>query len=151
MTVVRAATMADLDALSSLERATFDLSAWSPRLVENELQETGDCRQVLVADRAGEVVGYAVSSVAGDTCDVRRLAVAESWRRRGVAAGLMADLLAQPRRQHCERAVLEVAAGNTGALAFYRELGFVEIARRRGYYDDDDAVVMALGLRREPR
>jgi ribosomal-protein-alanine acetyltransferase len=148
VTIVRDATPTDLDAVSSLERAVFDLSAWSPRLVEQELEAISAHRQVLVAEVGGEVVGYAVSSIGGDICDVRRLAVVEPSRRRGAATRLMAELLAEPRRQECERAMLEVAADNAGALVFYRRLGFVEIARRPGYYDDGaDAVVMSLDLR----
>ena len=43
--------------------------------------------------------------------------------------------------------LLEVAAGNEAALAFYAAEGFTEIDRRRRYYrDGTDAVVLRLDL-----
>ena len=43
--------------------------------------------------------------------------------------------------------LLEVAAGNAAALAFYGAEGFTEVARRRHYYrDGSDAVVMQRAL-----
>jgi ribosomal-protein-alanine N-acetyltransferase len=43
---------------------------------------------------------------------------------------------------------LEVRASGDGALTLYRLLGFVEQARRRGYYRNptEDAVLMAAAL-----
>jgi ribosomal-protein-alanine N-acetyltransferase len=75
----------------------------------------------------------------GDVADLQRIAVAETHRRRGVAAALLGacDLSAYG------RVVLEVRADNEAALAFYCRHGFTEVSRRRGYYADGaDAVEM---------
>jgi ribosomal protein S18 acetylase RimI-like enzyme len=48
------------------------------------------------------------------------------------------------------RMLLEVRPSNESAIAFYRQAGFSEIGRRRGYYPAsagrEDAIVMAREL-----
>lgn len=77
--------------------------------------------------------------------DLMMLSVHAAARRRGVATALLHALADRhPRRR---RAVLEVAAGNRGARAFYAAQGAVEVGRRRGYYaDGGDALVLRLPL-----
>jgi ribosomal-protein-alanine N-acetyltransferase len=41
---------------------------------------------------------------------------------------------------------LEVAAGNEAAAALYRSAGFAAVARRPGYYEGADALVMRAAL-----
>ena len=56
-------------------------------------------------------------------------------------------LRAAARRAGMERMLLEVRPSNAAAIAFYRQAGFTEIGRRRGYYPAhegrEDAIVMA--------
>ncbi len=147
MSAVRDATLADLDAISALERTVFGLQAWSPRSVEQELRAVSPDRVVVVAVTAEQVVGHAVLSVAGESSDLRRIAVADDFQRQGVATQLMVVLLARARGQGCRRVLLEVAEGNMSALLLYRRHGFSEISRRRRYYEDGgDALVMQLHL-----
>jgi ribosomal-protein-alanine acetyltransferase len=146
--VIRAAAISDLDAVSSLERAVFSLAAWSLRSVEEELRAVSPDREVLVALEGHDLVGYAVLTRAGDTSDLRRIAVAEEYQRRRIATRLMVALLSSPPAGECDRVMLEVAAENTAALALYERSGFVETARRERYYHDGaDAVVMELRTR----
>jgi ribosomal protein S18 acetylase RimI-like enzyme len=134
---VRPATPADLAALAGLERELFGPDAWSTTLLAPVLSgsRAGSC---LVAAHEGRVVGYVVTSLAGDTLDLQRLGVQPPHRRRGVARALVEAALAD-----ASQVLLEVGAGNEGAIAFYEAEGFAEIARRRRYYrDGSDAVVM---------
>jgi ribosomal-protein-alanine N-acetyltransferase len=145
--VIRAAGRADLDALTSLERAVFGDDAWSPRSLEQELEALGDHRRLLVATTASGVVGYAAAADNGETCDLLRMAVAPDHRRRAIASRLFAELFPVG-RQCYERILLEVAEDNRAALALYQRLGFVEIARRPRYYSGAvAAVVMQLDCR----
>lgn len=154
---VRAATPADVEAVTALERAAFGTESWSAASVAQEL--VGEHRLGLVAvdDRArggpgdlgepggepGEVVGYAVVLVLGDTADLQRICTAAGRRRTGVATALLDTLLARCAETGLRRVVLEVGADNAAARALYEAQGFAEIARRRRYYrDGGDAVVM---------
>ncbi|MFW6774084.1 GNAT family N-acetyltransferase [Nocardioides sp. CPCC 205120] len=162
--VLRAARPSDVARLAALEAALFGVDAWSAELVAGEVsaaEPPASGRAVLVAeespgadcgadDRAdggGAVVGYAVLGVAGDVADLLRIGVAPEARRTGVATALLDHLVDAARERGAERLLLEVAAGNAGAVAFYAGAGFVEIHRRPRYYrDGSDALVLQRGL-----
>lgn len=135
--MIRSAGEADVAAVHALERELFGADAWSEASVREEL--TGPRRVALVAVAPG-LRGYVVTAAAGDAVDVQRIGVHPASRRQGVARALLAAAL--ERSAGC-RVLLEVAAGNTGALAFYTAEGFIEVARRRRYYrDGSDALVL---------
>jgi ribosomal-protein-alanine N-acetyltransferase len=139
--ILRPATVEDVPAVLSLERAAFGVDAWSEASVREEL--TGPRRVSLVACDPG-VVGYVVTASAGDVVDLQRIAVHPRRRRHGLARSLLALVCAQADE---DRMMLEVAAGNAPARAFYAAEGFTEVGRRRGYYrDGSDAVVMERAL-----
>jgi [ribosomal protein S18]-alanine N-acetyltransferase len=137
VTLVRVATAGEVDAVAGLERDIFGPDAWSFASVHAEL--TGASRQAVVAvGDDGRTCGYVVVFEAGATADLRRIAVAPGWRRRGVATALLGacDWSAY------ERVLLEVRADNHPALGFYRRRGFAEVARRPDYYADGTAAVV---------
>ncbi len=85
-------------------------------------------------------------AVAGEA-ELLTLAVAPQARRRGMAARLVTRFLYQARLRGAEDAFLEVAEGNTAAIALYTRFGFAAAGRRRGYYHGPggitaDAIVM---------
>ena len=80
----------------------------------------------------GEVTTAAVRGALVDGwLHVGRLAVRSEHRRRGLASALMAALGAWGVEQGADRAVLQVAEGNTGALALYAGLGYAPHHRYR--------------------
>jgi [ribosomal protein S18]-alanine N-acetyltransferase len=138
VTLVRMATAREADAVADLEGAIFGTDAWSSASLREELTHPAREAMVAVGDD-GRVCGYVVVVGAGETADLRRIAVTPPWRRRGVASALLraCDLSAY------QRVLVEVRADNAPALAFYRRHGFAEVARRGAYYaDGTDAVVM---------
>ncbi len=149
--VVRAGRGTDLDAVVALERECLGADAWGGSLVAPGL--AGDLPTVsyavAVADAAGEVVGHAVLSAVGDLAELQRIGVTPTWRRRGVAALLLADVVDRAASSGAERLLLEVREDNAPAQGFYARHGFVELARRARYYADGaTAVVMERGLSR---
>jgi len=140
--MIRPARAEDAAALATLERDIFAADAWSLAQVQSEL--AGATRRVLVAELGDVVVGYGAISIAGDVADLTRIAVAVSQRRAGVASALLAALHEAARQSGVERMLLEVAASNVDARAFYAARGYTEIARRRGYYaGGEDGLVLA--------
>lgn len=139
--ILRHAVPGDAAAVAGLERDLFGVDAWSESAVLDELHGPG--RRAVVAEEDGEVVGYAVTRVAGDHADLQRIGVRARSRRRGVAGRLLAEVTAGARADGASAMLLEVSAVNAAALSFYAAHGFVEIHRRRRYYrDGSDAVVM---------
>lgn len=102
---------------------------------------------LLVEGDAGFLLGRAVAGEA----ELLTLAVAPESRRLGLGRRLVARFLYQARLRGAERAFLEVAAPNAGAIALYESAGFEAAGKRRGYYrlpdgSRADAVVMARAL-----
>ena len=96
---------------------------------------------------AGDVVAYGAISVAGGVADLDRIAVLPSSRGRGLAAGLLVELVDLARDLDAERMLLEVAADNGPEIGLYEAHGFDTIATRRGYYAGGvDALVMQLDI-----
>lgn len=147
---MRPARPDDLPALERLERAGFD-DPWSDRLLRDELAHPQAVVLVAAGGEGDEPAGYAAWRAAAGEAELLRLAVAPRWRRRGVAAALLA---AGDRRLHaagCDRCFLEVRDDNSVAIAFYERLGFHRIGRRRGYYGGDrDALLYARAVRPVP-
>jgi ribosomal-protein-alanine N-acetyltransferase len=102
----------------------------------------------LVACKGPAIVGFSVMQFGDETAHLLLLAVRASRRRSGVARSLLDWLFASAQVAGIAEVRLELRADNPGALAFYRQCGFVERERVAGYYSGRlDAVRMALVFR----
>jgi len=130
-----------LESAPHWQRAAY-LAALSPLRVPERIAlvaEIGSTR---------EVVGFLVASLLPPQAELESIAVAAAGQRRGVGKILFASLLRELRSAEIREIILEVRASNHPAMEFYRAHGFVETARRKGYYADpiEDAVLFALPL-----
>jgi ribosomal-protein-alanine N-acetyltransferase len=146
--VIRTARRADAPSVTALDAALFGAEAWSAESVAAEL--CGERRRAVVAVRPdGDLAGYAVTVLAGDTADLARIGVAPSLRRTGLATAMLTTLSSQAVLDGAERMLAEVAADNEAALAFYGAAGFTDVGRRKRYYrDGGDALVLGRRLTR---
>jgi ribosomal-protein-alanine N-acetyltransferase len=145
--VIRSAEPRDCDAIAALERECQGADAWSAWLVRDGVEGTLPTVRYLVSDVAGDIVGYAVASYAGDIAELQRIGVLAAMRRTGVATALLDEVVAHAPATGANRLLLEVRDDNSAALAFYADRGFVEIDRRPRYYrDGTTAVVLRLPL-----
>jgi ribosomal-protein-alanine acetyltransferase len=143
--VIRPAAATDVPSLLALESDLFGRDAWSEASVREELDGPG--RRAVVLVDGSRVLGYAVTMRAGDVVDLQRIAVRRDRQRQGLAAQLLADVLAAARTDGAERMLLEVSVTNAAAVAFYEAQGFTRIDVRRRYYrDGSDALVLARPL-----
>ena len=100
----------------------------------------------------GDARSFALVRVVADEAELLTLATDPRYRRRGLAAAVMSDWMAEARRRGAARAWLEVAADNDAALALYAGAGFCVLGRRSGYYPRRggrpavDALTMACDL-----
>jgi ribosomal-protein-alanine N-acetyltransferase len=148
-TQVHPADVDDTEAVARLEQDCLGVDAWSEGLVREGIAGDLPTISYLVAEAGSVVVGYAVTSSAGDIAELQRIAVAEPSRRQGIAAQLLAAVVDEARRTPADRLLLEVREDNHGAISFYAGQGFVEIDRRPKYYaDGTTAVVMRRPLGR---
>lgn len=148
MTLVRAMTLGDLDAVTRLEAATAEAPHWERAAYEGVLSENGPVKQIFVAEDGGRLLGFAVARMVVDVCELESIAVDASARRAGVGKALLAALLKWAQEHHAAHIELEVRAGNDSAICFYEHAGFQRDGVRRGYYQDpeEDALLMSLLL-----
>ncbi len=100
--------------------------------------------QILVAEDASSLLGYAVVRSFPDGVELFNILVPKHARRRGVGTALMQAI---HERVEGQAVWLEVRAGNESAQRFYEGLGYEQIGVRSRYYrDGEDAVLMS----REP-
>jgi ribosomal protein S18 acetylase RimI-like enzyme len=146
--VVRRGTSDDIERLEALWRALREHHASLPEMVPvRSLEESWRRRRaqyiewlddenyaLFVADREGELIGYAMVSVedqaaptwdVGDrTAEVETLSVLESARSKGVGRALMEAAGEFARTRGAERVLVAVAHSNAEAIGFYEREGF---------------------------
>ena len=147
---LRRAQESDLDAVMMLEASTFAGDAWPREMMRAELVNP-HCHY-LVAEmlHASLVVGYAGLLCPHDSGDgdIQTIAVSPDMRGQGIGRSLLVALISEARDRGATRIFLEVRADNDPAQALYRNLGFIPIGVRKGYYQPDgvDAVSMRLDM-----
>ena len=138
---LRSLKAGDLDEVEEIERESYP-TPWSRSMFDAELRKPSSL--ALGAFTENGLVGYAFVSRYVDAWHVMNVAVADTYRRRGIAVALLERLFditaTDPRRGY----TLEVRVSNTGAIALYEKLGFEARGVRRGYYTDnrEDALIM---------
>ena len=139
---VRTADPADLAAVAVIESLSFG-DAWSLPSLLAEL-EPDAMRMALVAEVAGEVVGFLMSWRVADQLHVLNLAADPHRRRQGVGTALLREAARRARADGLCEVTLEVRRGNVAGRAFYRRHGFRETGVRKGYYADngEDAIIL---------
>lgn len=89
------------------------------------------------------------SDAAGDA-ELKRMYVAESARRQGLARQLLADLEHAALRAGHHRTILETGTRQPEALALYRAVGYREVPKFGHYADEPDSVSMGKNLTAVP-
>ena len=94
------------------------------------------------------IAGYIVARETAGELHINNFAVRSEFRRRGIGATLLNQVLDEARQRKATAAFLEVRSSNHSAQALYEKCGFRAIARRVNYYSEprEDAVVMSLEL-----
>lgn len=132
-----------LDDLARLEKICFS-RPWSRKMLAEELEN--QCAAFLVAEDAltHAVVGYAGLLVVADEGYITNVAVFPEYRRQGIAAQIIQVFDNFARGNHLAFLTLEVRPSNTAAIALYQRFGFVEVGRRKNYYDlpKEDALIL---------
>jgi ribosomal-protein-alanine N-acetyltransferase len=143
---VRTARAADVAQISAIEVASFS-DPWSAHAFMSSLQRS-EVRMTVAESRPearrAVVAGYMVAWFVAGEGEIANVAVHPEWRRRGVGAALLDDVLAAARAADVHAMYLEVRASNTAAQALYSSRGFLPVGRRRRYYVDpvEDALVL---------
>jgi ribosomal-protein-alanine N-acetyltransferase len=136
--------------ITALHARLFD-PPWSALSIAATLEHPGSTALVALLGQPRELGGFVLGQLAADEAELLSIGVAPEWQCRGLGRQLVQALARAVKRAEAKRLFLEVAADNDAAFALYRGLGFVEVGRRKGYYQRRsgppvDALNLALAL-----
>lgn len=119
---IRNMGLADLSQVVAVDMAAFDL-VWQNSLMSLEIAFR-QAAVATVAEEAGEIIGYQISTATPMGGHLARLAVIPQQQGRGVGRALVADLLAQFERRGAQVITVNTQEDNLASLSLYRKAGF---------------------------
>ena len=135
---------ADLAGVLALERASYT-QPWTEENFRGEFHRR--ITLPLGLKRGGEVAAHCFFWLLPPEIHLLNVAVAEGYRRQGLARRLITAMITIGRRAGVETIFLEARPTNTAAVTLYDSFGFTVAGRRPAYYEDgEDALLMTLEL-----
>ncbi|MDR4515976.1 MAG: ribosomal protein S18-alanine N-acetyltransferase [Nitrosomonas sp.] len=143
---VREMRESDLTRIILIEREIF-LFPWSPANFADSIQSGYLCR---VMEDNNAILGYSIMMIGPDEAHILTLGINPQWQNKGLGRKLLNYLFELARENNAKSMLLDVRESNHGAAKLYKQLGFEQIATRKGYYPAmcgrEDALVMRLML-----
>jgi [ribosomal protein S18]-alanine N-acetyltransferase len=149
--LIRRASPDDVPFIRALEQQTETAAHWSDRQYDALFSAEAPRRMVLVAiDEAdsSQRRGFVIARCGEDEWEIENVVVGEKQRRHGLGSALVGYLLQQARNSGVTSVLLDVRPSNTEARRLYEKLGFSEIGRRPGYYQEppEDALLLKISI-----
>lgn len=140
---IRRMTATDVPQVHAIEVATFAMP-WSQESLLNEMERNACARYLVAVDECGTVRAYAGAWIIFDEAHITNVAVEKALRGQGLGRAIMAALMQYAANMGAAYMTLEVRRSNTVAQALYNSMGFVELAVRKRYYEDngEDALLL---------
>ncbi len=106
-------------------------------------------KNVVVARMESRLVGFGIMTYYEDQANLDLLAVRRQVRRMKIGTQIVEWLEEVALTAGAFNIFVQVRAGNTGAIAFYKNVGFVVLEEIKAYYGGvEAAVIMSKSLRR---
>jgi ribosomal-protein-alanine acetyltransferase len=111
------------------------------KIIDPQIQTS---RTALVVEHSGSVVGFIVGRQVENAWEIENIAVSGSARRCGLGSRLVGEFLDLVRGRGGKAVFLEVRESNQAARSLYEKWAFLEVGRRKMYYQDpaEDALVL---------
>ena len=142
----RPMTEDDLDAIMAIEPHIYS-HPWSRGNFSDSLA-SGYSAWVLLD--GAKIIGYALMMMVLDEAHLLNLSIAKAYQKQGLGRLLLEHMINIAKKHRSANMFLEVRPSNISAIALYENIGFNEMAIRRGYYPAhngrEDAVLMGLAL-----
>ena len=144
-TTPRRASVIDAEGIAACHANCFS-GAWDVAFISRLLADPARLAWV-VEDTAG-LTAFLIAAQAADEMEILSIGVVPDTRRKGCARALLESFHQEAAARRASRVFLDVASRNKAARALYEAAGYVEVGRRRAYYDNpgdgapDDALVL---------
>ena len=130
----------DIAQIAEIEKQCFS-DPWSEQAFESSMNTP--FFYGLLFEEGGQVCAYACEMVIFEDAEILNIAVAPSFRKRGLGKELMLALENYAKNKGADRLLLEVREGNLAARGLYEKQGFLAFGVRKNYYEDgENAIVM---------
>jgi ribosomal-protein-alanine N-acetyltransferase len=143
--------IADLDAIMQIEPTIYS-HPWTRGNFSDSLNSGYNAwvlEDRVKADKS-EMIGYALMMLVMDEAHLLNLSIAKHRQKQGLGRQLLEHMIHIAKRHKAANMFLEVRTSNISAIDLYENIGFNEMAIRRGYYPShdgrEDAVLMGLAL-----
>lgn len=136
---MRALNPDDVESLVDIEQANQP-KPWTRGVFLDELAADNRIYRAIVDGES--IYGFGGILVTGDEAHVTNLLVAPDQRRQGFGRRLLISLISEALERGARHLTLEVRSRNESALALYRQFGLGPVGVRKGYYGDDDALIL---------
>lgn len=142
----RAMQTDDLDAIMEIEPHIYS-HPWTRGNFSDSLKSG---YPAWVLEQEGKIIGYSLMMMVLDEAHLLNLSIAKAYQKQGLGRLLLEYMIQVAKNKTATNMFLEVRASNISAIALYENIGFNEMAIRRGYYPAhsgrEDAVLMGLAL-----
>lgn len=89
-----------------------------------------------------KILGTLDYSIIYDRMEIDNIVVEEEYRNKKIGFKLMSYLVSEAINNRVVNITLEVRVSNEVAIHLYKNFGFREVAIRKYYYGDEDAILM---------
>ena len=123
----------DVKRMYQLDMECFDPVFRFSRRAMQRFAEARGARTVL-AESAGELVGFAIAEVADGTSYIVTVDVALAWRRRGLGRRILEELERKAKLAGAEMMMLHVFKENLAAARLYESMAYENMGVAHGFY-----------------
>ena len=142
--LARLVEIASHSATAAQWNQTEYLKLFAPNQPSSEFQDQAQQHHALVVEQAGSVSGFIVGRQVAEEWEIENIAVTGAARRCGLGSRLVGELLEHVRSRGGKTVFLEVRESNTAARSLYEKWAFIEVGRRKAYYQNpaEDALIL---------
>jgi ribosomal-protein-alanine N-acetyltransferase len=133
---VRRARREDIPAILSIAEQNPTSAQWPEAEYIQALENIAARRVILVAQTAGEVVGFVVGRIVDREWELENIAVAVGRQKKGIGQVLMHVLIDVAKHSEVDFIFLEVRESNSHARVLYERCGFKQSGSRPAYYSN---------------
>lgn len=130
----------DFDQIEPILLSDFD-DFWTPDILKSEIM--AENRSYIVAKQNGEIVGFAGVMQNFPTLEIMNLVTKKDCRGKGIGKKMLQVILENAEKNQFTEIFLEVNEKNKIAKSLYKNMGFCEIGKRKSYYANEAAILMA--------
>lgn len=144
---IKKMTKEHLNQIKDILQDQFD-EFWNANVLEKELDNR--LSEYIVAIYNNEVVGYAGIWKPLDEGHITNIVTKKDRRGNQIGTKMLEKIIELSKVNNLKSVTLEVNEHNKIAIKLYKKYNFIEVGRRKKYYNNtDDAIIMTLELQKK--